>query len=108
MEGRLVKHGLMVTAVVLLALQVVGLAAIAKQTQSLPSSDPEHFLSNATKMIVSHLSSSLPPALECAVAQVVPPQPRPCLIYQIWWENLEVPQIGLAVSLQHRSPPSAS
>jgi hypothetical protein len=62
------KRGLVVVAVVLLALQVVGLAALAKQAQSLPSSDPAHFLSNATKMIVSHLSSPLPPALECVLA----------------------------------------
>jgi hypothetical protein len=102
------KRVLLGTALVLLVIQMVGLSVLAKENQALPNSNPEHFLSNATKMIVRHLPALLLPALLEVVVQAVPLQPGFRVIYAIWPERVEVPQIGLTILLQHRSPPSAS
>jgi hypothetical protein len=108
MSRNYLKHVLLGTAIVLLVFQMVCLSALAKQNQALPSSNPERFLSNATKMVVRHLPTPLLPALLEVVVQAVPLQPGFRIICPICPERVEVPQIGLTVLLQHRSPPSAS
>jgi hypothetical protein len=102
------KRVLLGSAIALLAIQVVGLLALAKQSQALPGSNPEHFLSSAIKMIVSQVPAARPPAALGVVAQVVPPQSEFRTVYRVQHEKVKVPQIGLTVSLQQRPPPPVS
>ena len=93
-------------AILLLLFAVAGLSTLAKNSKYLPKSDPTHFLSNATKMNVGHL-----PVLFFAIqyaprAKVVPVERRFRMLQPVSSEKIDLPQIGLIISLQHRSPPS--
>jgi hypothetical protein len=89
----------------LLILAVVALSVIATHGRYVPESDPVHFLPTATKMNVAPLVAFAPPVM-FEFAKVVPPQARFWALPRRQSEQLELRQIGLTVSLQHRSPPS--
>jgi hypothetical protein len=94
-------------AILLLLVAVAGLSTLAKHSQYLPKSNPTHFFSNAAKMDVAHLPVIFLPAPAYPVAKIAPPEPAFRMLLQIFPEKIELPQIGLTVSLQHRSPPSS-
>jgi hypothetical protein len=93
-------------AIVLLLLAVPALSTLAKQSWYLPQSNTAHYLNGAVKMRVSQaplLTNWRPlPALATLVPQraenrmVRRAEPKPAM-----------PDIGITVSLQHRSPPIA-
>jgi hypothetical protein len=101
------KEFLAKAAILLLLIAVAGLSTLAKHSQYLPKSNPTHFFSNAAKMNVTHLSVLFLPAPICPVVKITPDEKAFRVLQQIFPEKIELPQIGLTVSLQHRSPPSS-
>ena len=93
------------TPVLLLLVALAGLAALAKHSEYLPKSNPTHYFSNAAKMRVAHLPVIFVSIPKFPVARVIPPQPEPYFLPLVEPQKLDLPQIGLTVSLQHRSPP---
>lgn len=96
------------TAVVLLLLAVPLLSTLAKDSWYLPQANTAHYLNGAIKMKVSHAKLLVrwePPMPTMKL--VPPPMPREVLA-RIGAERLDplVPDIGVTLSLQHRSPPS--
>lgn len=92
-------------AIVMLIFAVAGLSVTATHGRYLPDSDPAHFLPSATKMNVAPPVVLAPPPV-CTLAKIP-------LVQILFWtlpldefEKLDLRQIGLTVSLQHRSPPS--
>jgi len=100
------KRMLARTAVLLLLLAVAGLSTLAMHTRYLPKSNPLHFFSKATKMNVEHHPAILAAGPLYSVAELAPPRPefRTAQVRQP--EKVHLQQIGLILSLQHRSPPS--
>lgn len=95
-------------AILLLLCTVPALSVAAKHSQFLPKSNPTHFLSSTAKMNVVHpLVLSLPESAYLP-AKTIPPQAEFCTSAVVCSEELDLPQIGLVISLQHRSPPSVS
>jgi hypothetical protein len=93
-------------AILLLIFAIAGLTTLAKQSRYLPESNPSHYLSSATKLSMGNhpidfLAADLRP-----VAKVVPLQPEFRAFPQTTAKKLDLLQIGLVVSLQHRAPPS--
>lgn len=99
------KRILTSTALVLLILAMAALSVTATHGRFLPESDPVHFLYAATKMNVAPPVVFVPPIV-FAFAKVVPLQTSFWTLPRQKSEQFELPQIGLTVSLQHRSPPS--
>jgi hypothetical protein len=92
-------------AILLLLVALAGLSALAKHSDYLPKSNPTHYTSQAAKMDVVHLSADFVPARVHRVDGLVPPKPERPGLPLTSSERPELPQIGLSVSLQHRSPP---
>jgi hypothetical protein len=92
------------TAILLLLVALVGLSALARHSQYLPKSDPTHYFSNSTKMEIVHLPVLFFPSA-IFPARVVPDEPAFQRSPREASQRIGIPQIGLVVSLQHRSPP---
>ena len=106
MKGGLTKRILPKAAILLLlAIALVGLSALAKHCDYLPQSNPIHRTSHVVKMNVVHLSIDFVIAQPHRVDGLIPPKPERPRLPVASPERLELPQIGLTVSLQHRSPP---
>jgi len=93
-------------AVFLLLLSVGGLETLAKSNEYLPSSNPSHYLSIASKLNVGHPSVIFAAKPLPFVSPVVPAQPVFCFSLLKQFEEPHIQQISLAASLRHRSPPS--
>lgn len=98
------KRILTASAAVLLILAVVGCSVTATHGRYQPKSDPAHFLYISIKMNVT------PPVVFAAPPTLTFPDvlPAPTNFWMLGAdesERLELRQIGLTVSLQHRSPP---
>lgn len=89
----------------MLLFAVVGLSAVARHGQYLPESDPIHHISSATKMNVCDAPVLPIPAQAHRAITLVPPSPEFNPVQSTHTETVYLPQIGLIVSLQHRSPP---
>jgi hypothetical protein len=100
------KHALIRVTLLLLVFEVAGLAILAKHNQYLPKSDPAHFLSNATKMKVGGSPNLFVPIAAPGVGQIYPPESEFGAIALARPENYSLRQIGITISLQHRSPPN--
>jgi len=99
------KRILTVTSTVLLIVAVVALSVIATHGRYQPDSDPAHFLYTAAKMKVAPPPVCIPPSTY-VFPDVLSTQPDLWTIFLQKSEKLAFRQIGLTVSLQHRSPPS--
>ena len=105
MLGRIGLKRLLVRAAVLLLLfAVAGLSTVAKNSRFLPKSYHARYLSKASKMDVVSPITCDRPSLKPA-AEFVPPKPTFHVTQWIQPETTPLRQIGLTVSLQHRSPP---
>jgi hypothetical protein len=95
-------------AILLLLLAIPVLSTLAKQSWYLPQADTAHYLNGAIKMKVSHapLLEHWEPSM--LAAKLVSLPAAPVQQETIWRENPDVwvPDIGITLSLQHRSPPS--
>lgn len=100
------KRVLIKTTALLLIFAIAGLSTLAKQSRYLPESNPTHFLSNAAKMDEPHQPIHFAPAVLRPVAKIAPPQSEFRTRFVLDSEKPDLPEIGLVVSLQHRSPPS--
>lgn len=99
------KRILATAAIMLLIMAVAALSVVATHDRYLPESDPAHFLPTATKMNVAPPVVFAPPPVY-VFTKVTPDQSG--LWTSPFQESapLDLRQIGLTVSLQHRSPPS--
>ena len=94
-------------SVVFLLILVAGLATLAKNGQYFPKTTPAHCISMSTKMNVAHAPAIVAGDRVEQFAKLSQPQPLP-LIRRTRLERLTtvlMPQIGVTVSRQHRSPP---
>jgi hypothetical protein len=96
-------------AILALLFAVAGFATAAKKSWYSPRSNPAHYLSISSKVKVSVAQVDLAdtqfrvPVARVVVTQLIRRTNHPPI------ENAPpVPQIGVTVSLQHRSPPSAA
>lgn len=105
MKPSAAKRVLSKTSILLLLVGLAGLSALAKHSDYLPKSNPAHYISHAAKMNLEHLSADFAPARVHRVDGLVPPKPERPSVPLVASQKLELPQIGLTVSLQHRSPP---
>jgi len=95
------------TVIVMLLFTVAGLATLAKNAQYYPDSNPAQHISVSTKMNVAHSPAHVAEApLELATLPM-PPKPPVRAVRALSEEALPSPPIGVTVSMQHRSPPSA-
>jgi hypothetical protein len=93
-------------AIVLLLLAVPILSTLAKNSWYLPQADTAHYLNPAIKMKVSHapLLAQWEPPIPTAKF-FPPPEPTKRVEHEV--PNPPVPDFGITLSLQHRSPPTA-
>lgn len=107
MKCRLLKASLQTAIVVLLLFAVAALSTLAKSSQYFPKSNPTHYVNVASKMKVAPLAVLSERAPLHPVAKVVPPQPCAPKNHEVEGIPLPFLSIGVAVSIQHRSPPSS-
>lgn len=93
--------------VLLLVIAVPALGTIAKVNLYLPDTNPGHYLNIANKTRVSCSPVVFEHRLVERVSAVVPVQTQSRLPLRVE-AKVEAPWIDLTISLQHRSPPSAS
>jgi hypothetical protein len=93
-------------AVLLLLFAVAGLSIAAKQGKYLPQSNPFHHFSKMAKMELVYHPVHFVAAPFSSVAKFVPPRPEASATPLKPSENLALMQVCLAVSFQHRAPPS--
>jgi hypothetical protein len=93
------------TTLLLLVFAVAGLSTLAKYSQHVPNSNPIHFFSKTTKMNVTHLPVVFVAVPNAPVVKVVLHRPAFRMLRPIFCEKIDLLQIGLTISLQHRSPP---
>lgn len=105
MKPSAAKRVLSKASILLLLVALAGLSVLAKHSDYLPKSNPTHYTSQAAKMNLAHLPADFAPAPVHRVDGLMPPKPERPGLPLIASEKLELPQIGLTVSLQHRSPP---
>src|SRR5579864_7595747 len=98
------RHLLTKAAIFLLLVSVAGLSILARHSQYLPESSPIHFFSSSTKVDVDHLPVLFFPATYL-VATLVPDEASGQEPPRTAFQNIGLPQIGVTLSLQHRSPP---
>ena len=92
--------------ILLLLFTVAGLATFAKNGQYYPDSNPAQHVSVSIKMNVTHSPVQAADEPLQPVSRFLPPQP-PVQSPQVQVEEASpTPAIGIAVSMQHRSPPS--
>lgn len=92
--------------VFLLLFAVAGLSTAAKQGRYLPKSDPLHRISKAAKMELLQQPVNFISAPTRLVSRIDPPEPEFSSTPLVQCERPPLSQIGLAVSFQHRAPPS--
>ena len=92
-------------AITLLIFAVAGLSVTASHARYLSQSDPAHIITSIAKMNVAPPVTFAPPPAY-TLAKIPPVQPNFWVLPLDELEKLELRQIGLTVSLQHRSPPS--
>ena len=100
------KQMLAKAAVLLLLFAVTGLSILSMHTRYLPKSNPIRFISKAAKMNVAHHSAVPAAGPLYRAAELAPPQPEFRTVLAVQPERFHLRQIGLILSLQHRSPPS--
>jgi hypothetical protein len=106
MRRNLFNRILVSTAILLLIFAIAGLTTLAKQSRYLSESNPSHYLSSATKLCMADHPVAFLVAEVRPVAKVIPLQPEFRAVPRATSKKLELLQIGLVVSLQHRAPPS--
>ena len=94
------------TAIVLLLLAVPILSTLAKQSWYLPQANTAHYLNGAIKMKVSHAPLLVHWQPSVTIVKFVPPAPPETFRHK---RSIDppVPDLGVTLSLQHRSPPSS-
>lgn len=92
-------------AILALLIAVAGLSTLAKNSLYYPKSHPTHYVSIASKARVAQAPAALDREPLIPVARVVPPQPVVQTAPHGQPETLPIPEIGVVVSRQHRSPP---
>lgn len=95
------------TAIVVLLFSVAGLATLAKNGQYYPQSNPVHQVSVTIKMNLAHSPVHIT-GCELQRAATIVPTRLPMQVLRV--ASVPAPlvlRIGLTVSMQHRSPPSA-
>lgn len=92
-------------AIVLLLIGLAGLATAAKNGQYYPTSNPARLVSISTKMNVTHAPVLPSCGVLRTVTRLVVPKPRTILLRRTESEPLPAESVGLATSLQFRSPP---
>jgi hypothetical protein len=92
-------------SVVLLLLAIAGFSALAKNSQYSAQSNPAHFITFASKMIVSPLPAVIDQTPLRPVGRFLLPQPESRITQETKEEVPTVRSISVTVSLQHRSPP---
>jgi hypothetical protein len=92
--------------IVLLLLAVPALSTLAKESWYLPQADTAHYLNGAIKMKVSPTKLAVNREPLLLMAEVVPPLPQTSSIRRAQ-PKPSGPDIGIIISLRHRSPPLA-
>lgn len=92
-------------AILALLVAVAGLSTLAKNSLYYPKSHPTHYVSIASKARVAQAPAALDRAPLIPVARMVPPQPVVHAARHEEPETPPIPEIGVVVSRQHRSPP---
>jgi hypothetical protein len=95
---------LTLAAIALLILAVAGLSVTASHARYLSKSDPAHIITSIAKMNVAPPVTFAPPPAYTLV-KIPPVQTHFWTVPLDECDGLELRQIGLTVSLQHRSPP---
>jgi hypothetical protein len=95
-------------AVVMLLIGVAGLSTLAKNGQYFSKTSPARHVSISTKMDVGHTPAVFTVAVPQPAIKVIPPQPRIAIGRVNHLPVIPTLQIGIAVSMQHRAPPSLS
>jgi hypothetical protein len=93
-----------IAGIVLLMLAVAGLSLAVTHGRFLSKSDPNHFITKVAKMNVAPPTILAPPPTY-TFSDVLPAPSNFWIFAAIEAQCLVVRQIGLTVSLQHRSPP---
>lgn len=93
-------------AIVLLLIGLAGLATAAKNGQYYPKTNPARLVSISTKMNVTHALVLPSSGVLETVTRIVMPKPRAILVRRTEPEPLPAESVGLAASLQLRSPPA--
>ncbi len=93
-------------AIVFLLVAIAGFSTLAKNSQYYSRSNPAHFLNISSKMKVGQAPAVLDREPLRLVARLVRPLRQVRSYPVIEQEVLELPSIGIMLTLQHRSPPS--
>ena len=94
------------SAIVLLLIAVAGLSVAARYSHYVHKSSLLRFCASVTKVEVHQLPVLLIPARMPAAATIVTPELEFHCSLLTNYRKIDLPQIGLTLSLQHRSPPS--
>jgi hypothetical protein len=103
LSGRALKRSLVL---LLLIVGVIALSILARQSPYLPKSDAAHYFSSIASMNVTYLPVAFVLTLLCWLPGRELLRPAFHSARPVELQNPELPQIGLTLSLQHRSPPS--
>jgi hypothetical protein len=93
--------------VVLLLLAIAGFSTLAKNSQYSAQSNPAHFITFASKMIVSPLPVVIDQTPLRPVGRFLLPQPEAQITLEFAEDVPAARSISVTVSLQHRSPPTS-
>lgn len=91
-------------AILVLLVAVAGLSTLAKNSLYYPKSHPTRYVSIASKARLAQAPAALERAPLIPVARMVPPQPVAHTVLHEP-ETQPIPEIGVVVSRQYRSPP---
>jgi len=95
------------SAIVLLLIAVAGLSVSARYSHYVQKSSRLRFCASVTRVEVGQLPVFLIPARVAATAAIVTPELEFHCSLLSNYRKIDLPQIGLTLSLQHRSPPSS-
>lgn len=98
------KRVFKIAGIALLILAVTGLSLVATHGRFVSQSDPDHFITKIAKMNVAPPTAFAPPPAY-TLSELLPAPAKFSIVAAPEAEWLVVRQIGLTVSLQHRSPP---
>lgn len=94
------------SAIVLLLIAVAGLSVAARYSHYVDKSSLLRFCASVTRVEADQLPVFLIPARVIATATIPTPEPEFHSSLLSSYRKIDLPQIGLRLSLQHRSPPS--
>jgi hypothetical protein len=100
------KRLLAKSAIVLLLIAVAGLSVAARYSPYVHKSSLLRFCASVTRVEADHLPVLLIPARVPLTTTIVTPEPEFRCSLLSTYRKIDLPQIGLTLSLQHRSPPS--